>query len=108
MTDRELLGLAAKAAGYGEVWYLPGGETPYIGERYELGRDVAYKVWNPLANDAHAFGLMVTLGLVVHVGSDAARALYDGEGCTEEYSGDKAASTRRAIVRCAADLGARK
>ena len=109
MDDRTLLELAAKAAGVGALKWVSDWHGPWIEIEPTPGVFPSNSTtWNPLADDADAFRLMVTLGLVVHVGSDAARALYDGEGCTEEYSGDKAASTRRAIVRAAAEIGARK
>jgi hypothetical protein len=45
---KELLPLAARACGYGEVWYLDGYDTPHIGPRCELANPAQYRPWNPL------------------------------------------------------------
>ena len=108
MNDRELLELAAKAAGHGDVWSLD--EHPdvtYIGPRYD-GGTVRYRVWNPLADDGDALRLAVRLGLDVF--SRPARWAECGRigtaGCRENYSGstDPQAATRRAITRAAAEI----
>jgi hypothetical protein len=76
MNDRELLELAAKAAG-----------IPF--SNIEL-------VWNPLTDDGDALRLAVKLDLF-----DAATLTYE----PEEYRADPYAATRRAIVRAAAEIG---
>ena len=55
MTDRELLGLAAKAAGYEVLdWY---------GERYTTTDGDRLFPWNPLADDGDALRLAVALNI---------------------------------------------
>lgn len=92
MTDRELLELAAKAAGV-DV------------------RDVraTYEPWDPLSNDGEAFQLMVTLGLEVGVHNFIdVRKMGSLEYVTEPAGDNPANATRRAIVRCAAEIGRTK
>lgn len=124
MTDRELLELAAKAAGMGQlVW----------GEKYKVGdtevdcTDLPYvssespdespAYWNPLADDGDAFRLMVGLGMVVYParkGSEDKTVWIEWsepmrpethfdleEPCGKDFRYD----VRRAIVRAAAEIG---
>lgn len=106
MTDRELLELAAKAAGI-ELGCRGCGKFGCIGECE----------WNPLTDDGDALRLAVKL----HIGMD----IYNGhveanwcdlvrseerfvqEFCDEAFNGldAKQAATRRAIVRAAAEIG---
>jgi hypothetical protein len=111
MSDRELLELAAKAAGHGDVWSLD--EHPdvtYIGPRYD-GGTVRYRVWNPLTDDGDALRLAVKLRLVVDIGGVAPthERIYVGglEGylAHEPTGADIDAATRRAITRAAAEIG---
>lgn len=116
MTDRELLELAAKAAGI-EVWFprLNGGKNP-DGTRIILTPcyteiDRATVEWNPLVDDALALRLAVRLNLSadffyreILVGYTPNRN--DCEQVVEEEVGtDPYAATRRAIVRAAAEIG---
>lgn len=87
-TDRELLKLAAKAAGIDH----PGGEH----SRYNDGRlwDCnGLRWWNPLEDDGDAFRLMVALGI---------RPEFDGYA--ELAMQDELYKTRRAIVRAASQI----
>lgn len=104
MTDRELLELAAKAAGY-SIW--------------EWDRDGSALIadptirWNPLEDDGDALRLAVRLGITVsfwgHLEEVATYTPYYGVPAAQEsYSHDKAAATRRAIVRAAAEIGGAK
>ena len=91
MTDRELLELAAKAAGYKK-------------------RFVHYLGWNPLIDDGDALRLAVKLGIrVCPVTADGrnAYAAHDrlAGGVGEPHNDDPIAATRRAIVRAAAEIG---
>ena len=92
MTDKELLELAAKAAGIelGEYW------TPYLEEIHN-------QHWNPLRNDGQALRLAVKLELDVMCAS--VRSVEDNVNITIEAGTDLYAATRRAIVRAAADIG---
>jgi hypothetical protein len=91
MTDRELLELAAKAAGLEVV-------TPTM---------LTYGQWNPLTDDGDALRLAVKLRMNVFHAGIRVFAL-DEEGDIEEAEGhelDPYAATRRAIVRAAAEIG---
>ena len=94
MTDREMLVLAAKAAGIEHLsseYYVSGPEL------WDIERK---RWWRPLTNDGDAFRLMVAL-----------RLWRDDPGIccierVEDHDGDALAATRRAIVRAAAQIGA--
>jgi hypothetical protein len=96
MSDRELLELAAKAAG---LW--PGPE-PF---EHLLDR------WNPLTDDGDALRLAVKLGdtFLVKVGIfgqlDKTFCHIDSVATRENLGTDPCAATRRAIVRAAAEIG---
>lgn len=110
-SDRELLELAAKAAGYHFHWRGLNGVLPAIGS----GQD--QKWWNPLTDDGDALRLAVALSMEVYVDQHP-----EGCDCTEVWStlhpdgqtstviinhdADPNAATRRAIVRAAASLAA--
>lgn len=113
MTDRELLELAAKAAG------LEFSDGRQLNPRVFLVREPGgeWQGWNPLTNDGDALRLAVKLNLHIGVDADSAGAItvewdFDEGGnarsCIEELApigGDDYAATRRAIVRAAAQLG---
>jgi len=105
-TDRELLELAARAAGINWRNWTP---TMFSGET-EL-RDWPYE-WNPLTDDGDALRLAAKLVLRVDPfncqGESGARAQHIDAPFTEYTSGnggDHMAAVRRAIVRAAAHLG---
>ena len=107
MTDRELLELAAKAAGL------------KVNERQQAARDALILPataplwinevstgWNPLIDDGHALRLAVKLKLLVNVTdffsfATAGDAVLHDE---EIHNGDAYAATRRAIVKAAAAM----
>lgn len=98
-TDRELLEMAAKAAGI---------ELPNPTLRVTHMRGVAPKLWNPLADDGDALRLANKLWLQIrHVHGKAHAGMPDRFWCTELWfpDGDRDAATRRAIVRAAAEIG---
>lgn len=87
MTDRELLELAAKAAGICLEWDGP----PDIWQPlYYKGK--TYHYWNPLTDDGDALRLAVKL-------RDRVPAVHLLPANAD------AAATRRAIVRAAAEIG---
>lgn len=103
MTDRELLELAAKAAGY---------------ERNSAG-PIGPCGWNPLEDDGDALRLAVKLRLSIdhnHSADQQRWVAADRNGCEGCYApvscvedefeeADRHAATRRAIVRAAAQIG---
>lgn len=91
MSDKELLELAAKAAGIEH-----GGWIDYHPRFHNGCFLVKGSPWNPLADDGDALRLAVRLNLFK--GDNAA---FSALGSTEEAY----AATRRAIVRAAAEIG---
>ena len=85
-TDRELLELAAKAAG------IPYKALPHSGSCWEK--------WDPLNDDGDALRLAVKLGLFMRA---AVREIP-----RDEYDAEPYAATRRAITRAAAAIGERE
>lgn len=109
-TDRELLELAAKAAGMvGWEWDTefdslrsPPKTTPY-------GDGFSY--WSPLTDDGDALRLAVKLRLEIGRGLEGevyAFRRHDAYGIDEPLGDDPCAATRRAITRAAAALGEKK
>jgi hypothetical protein len=110
MTDRELLELAAKAAG-ALIGFDPD-DSCHIG----IPGTSEMLPWNPLTDDGDALRLFCRLpwmvietsdvGVTVRERGEAAARVYFK--CTEwldTHKGDLAAATRRAIVRAAAAIG---
>ena len=108
MTDRELLELAAKAAG---MWVndfsLDDDYQPFFHD--ERGFRLAWGKgwWNPITDDGDALRLAVKLriDLTFHrpqvYAHKAQPSIFEGE----QYLNDPYAATRRAIVRAAAEIG---
>ena len=105
MTDRELLELAAKAAG------LP--ECGWMGPAFMYVRDNTFTDWNPLTDDGDALRLAVKLKISVLQEFDRVIACYGGDEHEFETEflyekptpTDLYAATRRAITRAAAEIG---
>lgn len=108
-SDRELLELAAKAAGY-DVHYDELDDVFY----FDNEAMVSFFKWNPLTDDGDALRLAVKLGMDVYVDNHP-----DGCACTEaksitygvgdphilvDHEQDPYAATRRAITRAAAEI----
>jgi hypothetical protein len=104
MNDEELLRYAAKAAGFVE----PHSYRPKTNCLLWVGKESGAATWRPLDDDAEAFRLMVTLGIVVDT-SDGVHVQYIVSGVAYPISiyefDDPCATTRRAIVRAAAEIG---
>ena len=95
MTDRELLELAAKAAGYWDAEF-----NCYKGAAN----------WNPLDDDGDALRLAVNLRLIVDINDEEGevkvrKPWYPSSEVFEPLFGDPYAATCRAIVRAAAEIG---
>jgi hypothetical protein len=111
-SDRELLELAAKAAGAMDVFWCVEYSRMQIGREHKGGTN--YEEWNPLTDDGDAFRLMTALNMDVRFGMApegpyvyAVCAYGDCEDRNEvAWDGPTADSaTRRAIVRAAAFIG---
>lgn len=100
MNDRELLELAAKAAGLNYTW-CEFWETMARPLKDGSGWNHRF-VWNPMRDDAAAFRLAVQLGLQVLPG--CARDP-DGNLSLSDANEDVYAATRDAIVMAAAEIG---
>lgn len=105
MTDKELLTLAAKAAGIAHVDYSG---IDYDGSAgFVLVDDHGHHTtdWNPLTNDGDALRLAAKLGLWVFCGKAHVAVDYLGTSLEQNCGNDPYAATRRAIVRAAAEIG---
>lgn len=110
-TDREMLELAAKAAGikWNRKYYC----SDLTGLPLHIncgGGNILY--WNPLNDDGDALRLAVKLNMrIVITGGVGITDVATGEGKWlfggEHHFPDPYAATRRAIVRAAAELGAK-
>ena len=111
MTDKELLELSAKAAGFVRFDWLAGDHLMNV-----YHRDGKREYWNPLSDDGDALRLAAKLHIGVRThGPDhwlqknVAVALWDaGERSgrvTMQADSDFLRATRRAIVRAAAEIG---
>lgn len=106
MNDRELLGLAAKAAGMDvlrnrlddPMW------RDFLLRSVNPGDAIG---WNPLTNDGDALRLAVKLSLDIEINQISVGALYSKHlVCSENcVPATRDAATRRAIVRAAAEIG---
>ena len=116
MNDRELLKLAAKAAGFGaqnppnnpHCWT----ESEYpkgSGQHGALWNYVGYsdtaELWNPLTDDGDALRLAIDLELDVSLGKSGAVVEFGRLQIEELDASDTYAAVRRAIVRAAAEIG---
>lgn len=94
MTNRELLELAAKAAGIDVFWHA--GWNSLALKRNN-------QAWNPLTDDGDAFRLAVKLHLLYGINDD----ILNHYLAIEFSLDDPYAATRRAIVMAAAEVGKR-
>ena len=126
MSDKEMLELAAKAAGL-RVGFEPDGKHRGRHDLYwsivhhqlvwhgkSTGSEYPRPIfWNPIADDGDAMRLMVRLRLEPRFldnshsnGAEPSRVtLHNVAGIVENIDGDPLAATRRAIVRAAAEIG---
>jgi hypothetical protein len=104
MTDRELLELAAKAAGIESLWWTKDGNKLFQRNGGEQ------KPWNPLLDDGDALRLAVKLSMHMYIfhAADGVGVSYTevNRNVKERHNNDPYAATRRAIVRAAAALKA--
>ena len=96
MNDKELLRLAAKAAGLIDMALHDKDMKKYLSR------------WNPIDSDADALRLAVGLGMMVYVNTENKEV----DVCADSksvfrfnFDSDPYAATRRAISRAAAEIG---
>jgi hypothetical protein len=115
MTDRELLELAAKAAGIerdedGEFCIQPHQDDC---RWWDDGFCTCGAIWNPLNDDGDALRLAVKLQFEIDIGFKSIATSFGsvairhmtGIKILEAFKNDPLAATRRAIVRAAAEIG---
>ena len=109
MTDREMLELAARAAGYvveshhvsGGAWVRPVGEMPDADGDYP-----GLFLWRPREDGGDALRLAVKLLFEIDMGRGCIGIRHaTGIKVLEAFNHDPYAATRRAIVRAAAEIG---
>ena len=101
--NRELLELAAKAAGYHFTW----NDKHDCAEVWVDG-DKIKRFWQPHRDDGDTLRLAVKLELPIHYTYDdciETGNTRSGFPIREKYDGDPYAATRLAIVRAAAEIG---
>ncbi len=119
-TDRELLKLAARAAGITLlIKKMIGWDDSEIEEFFQLFDDARVGCWNPLANDGDALRLAVKLGMDILFTAEDVEVIatqhsrpadqemlspWACESWTLKQQ-DPYAATRRAIVLAAAEIG---
>lgn len=105
-SDRDLLELAAKAAGldthWGNGWQA---DTMFRSLPRPNSPLVANVEWNPLTDDGDALRLAVKLGIDTVTGGGRTIAYCQGLQACEYHGDDPYAATRLAIVRAAAAIG---
>jgi hypothetical protein len=98
MEDRELLLLAAKAAGM---------EVREDGMGNLFPTDSPYAMsWNPLIDDGDRYRLIKACGLNVNFANKTVKAYVDGREHRCYYFGDHPDHEAQRIVRAAAEIGA--
>jgi hypothetical protein len=106
MTDKQLLELAAKAAGIELTW-----NAMVNAERHPIINYVdayTYDEWNPLTDDGDALRLAVKLSLDIYQFKtcvEIVSPVYGIDAIKEYFGDDNHYTTRRAIVRAAAEIG---
>lgn len=87
ISDRELLNMAAQAAGISRQW-----------DGTLVDKNIPERPWNPIDDDGDAFRLMVKLRMWRE--SDEIHCVER----VEDHGGDELSATRKAIVRAAAEI----
>ena len=103
--NRELLELAAKAAGVEQ-----GADRAECGisTTDKTGRHGYLPKWNPLEDDGDALRLAVKLGITAYQSDHKVEAMHNDRrnfSFVELFRNDPYAATRLAIVRAAAEIG---
>jgi hypothetical protein len=116
MIDRELLELAAKAAGRKILQDPHGRFRDCTGAHHSAMNIFSFPLWNPLTDDGDTLRLFLALPWMCLETSDVGvTARERGEKCErvyfkctewlDDHNGDPQAATRRAVTRAAAEIG---
>ncbi len=108
-TDRELLELAAKAAGI-RIDKSPSNGGGNGNDGFDVMGNVVLDwrngiTWNPLADDGDALRLAVSMNMGISIDDVQVTAASELGMPVKERDKDTAKATRRAIVRAAAEIG---
>jgi hypothetical protein len=103
VNDRELLGLAARAAGI-DLYWDDAGAPGYYSDWRGIPQ---WESWNPLVFDGDALRLAVAISTRAGCGVTCLSIGADKSWCEFHFvsGSDAAANTRRAIVIAAAEIG---
>ncbi|HCK4463546.1 TPA: hypothetical protein N0H24_006188 [Pseudomonas aeruginosa] len=107
MNDRELLELAARAAGIKARWFRVNQWRQVGGNRMQTGQEDVFgthhrKPWNPLTDDGDALRLAVLLNLEIHSPKSNPTVMFRTAENDVFYQD---ACIRLAITRAAAEIG---
>ena len=110
---KELLELAAKAAGVGGNYLFRAGGSKGSGFPYHIEgiQKTGGAMWNPITDDGTCARMEAAIGIDVEWYQDKVRSYKHGECLVIRYeffsnhNGDKNAARRMASVRCAAEIG---
>lgn len=105
MTDKELIELAAKAAGITGYRYSEGFGCMGLWNESDGGWFDACGLWDPLRDDGDALRLAVKLGIEFHMEGDEESECVWANEIFEWTDGCALSVTRRAITRAAAQIG---
>lgn len=106
MTDREMLELAAKAAGISGEWAR---WHQAYGDEWVEGLNCGGRfLWNPLVDDGDGARMEAAIGIHVTWHSDGVvcgKRIWQETAMFEDHNGDKQAARRIASLRIAAEVG---
>lgn len=114
MTDRELLELAAKAAGFTNLIHWVDENTDEDSHLYGFpclcrdlcGKPYEIRAWNPLVDDSDALRLACGQSADIFINQATVRVEIGRVIVKQEIvKGDKVTAVRRAIVRAVAEIG---
>ena len=108
MDDKQMLLMAAKAAGIELCWFEVGDGDPDCRPGWYCTNVTSGGMWNPLKDDGDALRLAVKLNLSLKLrefNQDVEAYLGGLAGAWVRYGNDPYAATRLAIVRAAAAIG---
>lgn len=110
-TDKELLEMAARAVGFRVMNEVVDADDNVIAlDCKTTGKNLPRFRWAPLIDDGDCLRLATRLGLTIKWDGDEAQVsqyAYDSRNpiCACEIGEDAGATLRRAIVKCAAEIG---